>query len=263
MRNMNCRNVRREIEESGPGDTPSATVNAHLANCSACETVLREQTKLQVLVSSLGMVEAPGDFDFRLRARLAGESRQTAQPFWFGNFSWSLRSAAVALVLVVLGSALVFVSFRSRPDNPVIAGKTVESTAASPSAEAPAKRATAPAVALGPTDGQSTPTATGSQSAAHGPKRRVVKDELAGLPAGNRVGTRDMGSTPAGVLKRSSETYPTAAFPINASYQSLKVSVDDGRGSPRTISLPTVSFGSQRALSQGASPLVASARGVW
>ena len=46
------------------------------------------------------------------------------------------------------------------------------------------------------------------------------------------------------------ESYPTAAFPINASYQSHSVSVDNGRGTSRTISLPSVSFGSQRTLSQ-------------
>ena len=37
-------------------------------------------------------------------------------------------------------------------------------------------------------------------------------------------------------------------FPIEASVQSLKVSLDDGRGNARTISFPTVSFGSQRML---------------
>lgn len=79
------------------------------------------------------------------------------------------------------------------------------------------------------------------------------------------MGTRDTSTVPAAVLKRLEQegTYPSGPFPINASYQSLKVSVDEGRGSARTISLPTVSFGSQRTLSQNATPLMASARGVW
>ena len=37
-------------------------------------------------------------------------------------------------------------------------------------------------------------------------------------------------------------------FSIDASLQSLKVSLDDGRGNAHTISFPTVSFGSQRVL---------------
>jgi hypothetical protein len=49
---------------------------------------------------------------------------------------------------------------------------------------------------------------------------------------------------------RFNNTHPvadtTAMFPIEASSQSVKVSLDDGRGNARTISFPTVSFGSQR-----------------
>jgi len=75
MRNMNCRNVRHEIEEAASRDLLSSEVNHHLSNCVACKTLFREQTRLQELVASLGTVEAPGDFDFRLRARLAGEKR--------------------------------------------------------------------------------------------------------------------------------------------------------------------------------------------
>lgn len=271
MRNVNCRNVRREIEEAGSGDGLSAAVSAHLASCANCETLSREQSKLHALISNLGTVEAPGDFDFRLRARLAGESRGQARPFSLGDFSFGLRAAAVAMVLAMVGLAFVFVSFQSRQQNPAVAGKTVESTPVSPSTGASGEgvngtKASAPEIAVSPTDGQLETVATGSQAGARGPKRRSERDELAGSRDGSRVGTREMGSTPAGVVKRYDQlagTYPTAAFPINASYQSLKVSVDDGRGSSRTISLPTVSFGSQRALSQGSSPLVASARGVW
>jgi hypothetical protein len=40
----------------------------------------------------------------------------------------------------------------------------------------------------------------------------------------------------------------STAFPIEASLQSVKVSLDDGRGNARTISFPPVSFGSQRVL---------------
>jgi hypothetical protein len=81
----------------------------------------------------------------------------------------------------------------------------------------------------------------------------------------NSQSTRDLSSTPAPVLRRDqlAEVYPASAFPIDAGYQSLKVSLDDGRGTSRTISLPSVSFGSQRYLSQSSSPIVASARDTW
>jgi hypothetical protein len=42
-----------------------------------------------------------------------------------------------------------------------------------------------------------------------------------------------------------------AIFPVDASLQSLRVSIDDGHGNARTIFVPTISFGSQRAVATG------------
>ena len=78
---------------------------------------------------------------------------------------------------------------------------------------------------------------------------------------------KDLSSLPAAVLKReesvaSAGTSPI--FPIDASYQSLKVSLDDRTGASRTIWLPGVSFGSQRVLASGKSSMMTtSAKGVW
>jgi hypothetical protein len=52
----------------------------------------------------------------------------------------------------------------------------------------------------------------------------------------------------------------SAVFPIDASSQSLKVSLDDGRGNARTISVPTIRFGSQRMLGIGNQ---LAQKGVW
>jgi len=274
---MNCRNVRHEIEEAAGGDLLSSNVNDHLSNCVACKTFFRQQTSLQELVASLGTVEAPGDFDFRLRARLAGEKRGVTQPLAMGNFSFGLRSAAVATILLLIGSALMFLSFRTRPYTPLTAEvpKTAPLPASNEQGTEPSKlkdlretrETSTPEVAAGPHENERNPVEASLGSPGHRvPKRRVFNGELATLGTKNRQKSRDLSGTQATVLKASDQvidTYPTTAFPINASSQSLKVSVDDGRGSSRTISLPTVSFGSQRSLSQGASPLMASARGAW
>lgn len=271
MRNMNCRNIRREIEEAAPGDLLSASVNNHMLSCVACETFSREQTKLREIISSLGTVEAPGDFDFRLRARLASEKRGPAQFFMLGDFSFGLRAAAVAAVLLLIGSAFVFVSFKTRSDNPATAG--VPTTLPNPKEKesdgfvdnGAASVAQAPQANL-PGGNEANVKSPGSPAQPSGKGRRFRQTELATFRGNNRVGTRDLSSTQAAVLKAYDQvldTYPTTAFPINGSYQSMKVSVDDGRGTSRTISLPSVSFGSQRTLSQGASPLMASARDAW
>jgi len=276
MRNMNCRNIRREIEEAGPGDVLSSGVNDHVLSCVACETLLREQTKLQELVSSLGTVEAPGDFDFRLRARLAGEKRALAQPFTLGNFSFGFRSATAATILLLIGSAFIFVSFRTRSDAPLTAGVTKAGPDQKGSDPVVPRdlETTGPEVTPGSEAVPSNALETGvkppksSESAGQPPVKRrngLRQTALASRRGNGSQRTRDLSSMPAPVLKRDqlAGVYPTSAFPIDAGYQSLKVSVDNGRGTSRTISLPTVSFGSQRSLSQSTSPLMASARGSW
>ena len=266
MRNMNCRNIRREIEEAGSAGFLSAAALSHLEVCAACQTLSSQQTNLQGILSSLGTVEAPGDFDFRLRARLAREKRMGAVSLPFGNLSFGLRSTAVAAILLLIGSAVLFVALKSNPNTPVAGGSKVAPNPVMP------EQAGGSATSLkgpGSTDvakgNEPKPVEQNQLHVPRAPKEIGTRREVASNRSGHRFGTRDIGQTGAQVLTRDqlAGTYPTAAFPINASYQSLKVSVDDSRGTSRTISLPSVSFGSQKTLSQSASPLLASARDTW
>lgn len=264
MRNINCRNVRCEIEETTSDGVLSSSVTDHLMNCIACGTISREHAKLQQIVSSLGTVEAPGDFDFRLRARLVGEkpgSARSLAPFGIGGLS--LPSLTVAAMLLLVAAGFVLVGLRSRLENSSSAQKETRTT--------PTEVAKS-----GSTDVTSNSNAdqtkvagvkSPDQSAYPSGKRQGGSRQPGSASVGrsNRVVALDSASTGAPVLKRDQlvQTYPTSAFPIDAAYQSLKVSVDNGRGASRTISLPTVSFGSKQSLSQGNPPLVAAAREAW
>ena len=124
MRTMNCRNVRREIEEVAPSDLLSASASEHLKNCTQCATFREERLKLREMLSSLGSVEAPGDFDFRLRARLANERRPGTQPFVMRNLSFGFRSVAAVAMLLLVGAALLFVNFRTPPSKSLSANET-------------------------------------------------------------------------------------------------------------------------------------------
>ena len=264
MRNINCRNIQREIEEAGSADLLSSSAIAHLEACVACETLSKQQTKLHALVSSLGTVEAPGDFDFRLRARLAGEKRRDARTLPFWNLSFGMRSTAVAASLLLIGAVFAIVSFRARPDNAVGGGKQVASVPASIQKQ-PEISGTVSPVTTAVNKAPSGPIEADFQPIEREKRGRTSRNELAAF-RGNRLGTRDLSDTGASIQTRDDQiagSYPSAAFPINASYQSHKVSVDNGRGTSRTISLPSVSFGSQRTLSQTPSPLIASARDSW
>jgi len=264
MRNMNCENIRREIEEAGSAGFLSAAALSHLETCAACQTLSRQQTNLQAILSGLGTVEAPGDFDFRLRARLAGEKRMGALSLPFGNLSFGLRSTAVAAILLLIGSAILVLALRSNP-NTSVAGGTQVSQPVMPEPNGGNPSPVNGGIKTGSGEVAKVPIEQNRSPVQHMPKGSGMRREVASNRSSNRFGARDMGQTGAQVLTRDqlAGTYPTAAFPIDASYQSLKVSVDDSRGASRTISLPSVSFGSQRTLSQSASPLLASARDTW
>ncbi|HEV7746946.1 MAG TPA: hypothetical protein VGO56_18255 [Pyrinomonadaceae bacterium] len=252
MRNMNCRNIRREIEAAGSARFLSKATIAHLDTCPACETLSRQQTNLQAIVSSLGTVEAPKDFDYRLRARLAAEKRGVSGSLMLGGLSFGLRSAAVAAMLLLIGAAFIFISFRSQPANRLANGT-----------EGPQKPASAPPagdVTAGFNNVAAAKKDQLSPAAASLPtSKRLQKDGASREVATrrNRVGTYDE------ALSVAQSLTPDDAFPINTSNQSLKVSVDNRRGAKRTISLPSVSFGSQKTLSQSSSPLLASSRDSW
>ncbi len=251
MTKINCRTVRREIDEAEFGAHLSLSTHNHMKQCRACETFCEERTKLREMVSTLGIVAAPGDFEFRLRARLAGETPGPVRSFLPLNLSFGVRAAGFALVLMVAMSAFVFVNFRSPSNNDVVSQPRPE-TQGGENGTAPRKN-----IEGGQAVAAREPQILTAGPAAidqHGPKRR---------PERRTTSTRDLASTSAPVLRLANTTEGSNVFPIAASNQKLRLSVDNGRGSSRTISLPTVSFGSQRSVSQNPSALMASARDAW
>jgi hypothetical protein len=274
MRNMNCRNICREIEEVGSDHLLSSSAKDHIENCLECKAFSEDRLKLREMLSSLGAVTAPDDFDFRLRARLANEKRGGADPFVMRTMSFGLRSAAFATILLLIGAAFLFVRFSGPADSSLSAKDTKPS---STTVDKPAINQAgngyqpAPPVIAGVQIGQPrtgetnlNPVSLHDQRAAkrHGGGAR---NEVASLRDTPRVKTRDLSSTAAPIFRPTDAIAAngSSVFPIGASYQSLRVLLDDGRGSSRTISLPSVSFGSQRVLAQGSSPLLASARSAW
>jgi hypothetical protein len=251
---MNCRNVQNEIEAAGSARFLSAAVLTHIRECKHCEVTAEEQDRLHAMLANLGTVEAPDDFDFRLRARLAAANGQKSR-FGFAIPSFALRALAAVAVFVLLAGGFWIVALKSPTTNvadeqPPAKSENKPTTG---SVEHPETVAVVP------------PSAT--TSASGGVKisrpRRESSNELASSRS-NRSATRDEASTAAEILKKYNQLAgPGSGFPIDASYQNLKVSVDDGTGTSRTISLPAVSFGSQRTLSQNVSPIMASNRGTW
>jgi len=232
MKDTRCEPVRRELEELTLNEAFSDSTSEHLSSCAECREFQRQQMKLRQIVSSLGTVNAPADFDFRLRARLAADSQRPSFRYW----SFAVKGLATVAVLVVFGVGVVVVWQRGHEQAP-IAKTQPPQTPAGP--KQPERHQTIPAPA---------PEVTPTIAINNEPKRKADRSFVV-RPKRSLTAVVDLSSERANIISNTMPALNTGTiFPIDASLQSLRVSLDDGRGNARTISFPTVSFGSQRVL---------------
>lgn len=242
MKHTICNQVRFEIDEKDLAATLSAGAMEHLTQCVDCREFQTKETRLRQIVGSLETVNAPADFDFRLRARLANDERaiyRESSPIRV----WRLRSIAVAAMLLIFAGT-VFMLRQMDPREPKM-GDTGQASQVQQVAPAPR-----------PDEAATVNSGVTAQNAQEGfpivaaqkntqPRRGVP------LAVGKRQSVAvDLSSKPAPVI-RGESIGTMSTFPLDVSQQSFKVSLDDGSGGSRTISVPTVSFGSRRVLMGG------------
>jgi hypothetical protein len=128
---MNCQKTRESIDAG----ISKAVFASHLANCSACESYSKELSSLLSLLREQPRVEAPADFDFRLKARIArAQAAQVAEldssmvpgwvsRLWSGSFSWVQATAATAAVALVV-SVSTYQIYQNNQVAPAIAPAT-------------------------------------------------------------------------------------------------------------------------------------------
>ena len=241
MRKNNCGVVRQELDELALGQACSSSAAEHLRACAGCREFQQQQTRLRQIVGSLGTVSAPADFDFRLRARLANDSSSAA--YW----QFSRRGFALATVLLVFASGAFLV--RNVWDRPATTGDTEVARVPQPAApESPKVETSGPKNATQDNSGQ--------RLVASNPEKRpqpIKNDRPSSIAARapQRLVAEDFSSRGAEVIRAQEAVSGFEAFPLDASLDSFKVSLDDGRGNARTISVPSVSFGSQRITHTG------------
>lgn len=234
MRDKKCESIRRELDELRLGDEAVVATTQHLRDCGECREFHQQQIKLRQIVGSLGTVQAPADFDFRLRARLANESSSAG--FHLRAFQWSSATkgfAAAAMLLVFVGG-VVYVRTLTPPAVTEVAVQKPEPERVATPVPSPAE------------DTVVVPEETPVIAVDDTPRRvqRGGERQALARPKRNPVAV-DFSSERAPVWNRQGQS---AIFPIDASLQSFTVSLDDGEGNARTISLPTISFGSQKVL---------------
>ncbi len=251
MRRANCKTVCQEIDEADAGQRLRTDAMTHIRGCAECKSFYDDRLKLRQLVAGMEAVEAPNDFDFRLRARLASEKNGARSSFMFGGVSFGLPAISFALVVLVIG-AIFALRFPSEQNTSASKSPAVEQTR--PSSDTPTRTVA--------TD-NSQPVR--DEEVAVAPKVKKNALTVASMPRKNQSGIREFSATPATVVKRDALAIlePSAIFSVEASSQPLRVSLDDATGASRTISVPAFSFGSQRVVGDGNFTVRTSTKGVW
>jgi hypothetical protein len=246
-----CSTVQRQLDEMMLGEPQSPGISRHLSECSACRDFNEKQTKLRQIVGSLDSVSAPSDFDFRLRAKLANSESS-------GNYQRNRNflligqriAAFAAAVVMIVGGIFLAREFRHQNTTTDITTDNRQHSGPVPTA------VDIPYKGKHETPGVTEATARVTSGKENGKvSRRSQPTQLRNI---RTIDSRDQASSVAPLIHASQTS--DQVFPIDASQQSLKVSLFDARGNPRIISLPTVTFGSQRVVPTATS---FAPKGVW
>ena len=117
---MSCKQIREAIDAASGHNSYGGHVASHLSGCPDCHRYSDEAASLLRLLGAQPRVEAPPDFEFRLRARIANaqaapaiDPRSFLQRIRPWTFSWGQTvAAAAALTLVVTVSTLYINSYK-------------------------------------------------------------------------------------------------------------------------------------------------------
>ena len=260
MNAKECRDTRQEIDQSELHQALSDKSLRHVQSCAACRDFRDERARLRDLVASLEPVFAPADFDLRLRARLAAQRQGSRQSF-FSRFAMSVPATAAAALVVMLVGSIVWMTQRNQSQSPAVASNT-----SAPANQANALPEDKSSVA---TNENTSPVAAGTITPAPNPdstdiarnrnvslNRRAARVALAKGSAGQ---SRDFAELPAQSIKGMDRAGEVS---VTAPVKPMVVSMKDDRGTTRKISLPPVSFGSQR-LVDNRIPVSATGNRVW
>lgn len=237
MNSKECRTTRQEIEQSELHERLSDPALRHIGSCPACRDFHGERTRLRELVGSLEPVVAPGDFDMRLRARIAAEQNNGARASFFRFVLSTPAMAVAALVVMLTGSILLLVQHQRDQQTSIATATTgrIEESIKPADKSATTGNTTLPIVDRAPNP---LPTI-------------VAKGTTSRKTSSKSAGSRGLTGPAADFYTKGAESIRqgeqrTGEVSLSAPAKPLVVSLEDNRGAKRKISLPPVSFGSQR-----------------
>ncbi len=264
MTTNECKTIRQELDEADPNQQLSNSAAEHLRSCSNCSAFASDHQVLRGLIATLQPVAAPADFDFRLRARLAREKSHAQNGAGIANFLRIPTSVAAAALVLLMGVAGVIIKNRIKTNTAnLTASNNISATAPNaPAPTVPPNRGTEDVKAVAAVTGAGNPGSNDSHFASRLKHRAARTNPV--VVRQPEIGVREFAVSPASVVlgEQVDKTGSVVRVPLDT--HSLQISIDDGRGETRTISLPRVSFGSQRLVaSQSFLPSVSPTKGVW
>ncbi len=93
---MNCRDFLNEFEDR---NALSDAATLHLNDCADCRKINAVQTRVWRVIEGFEPVDAPNDFDFRVKARIANAKSSDFQPQFFPALRYVLGLSVVGLIL--------------------------------------------------------------------------------------------------------------------------------------------------------------------
>lgn len=271
---MKCKAVLREIEELEQGARLSPEAEAHLPTCEECRAFRAERQALRALLSCIDTIEAPPDFDWRLRARLA-EVREESAPArgWLHVFAPGARALTVAAsVTLLLVAVVVYRQANVQRENSAQASKVpavnVKENAAPLKVE---PQATETLTVVSPNALAAKRNEAGVRvREARSMKANGVRAEGAGQTASQaqRIFSNDSASrgaeslTVAGLQNNTDDGGPVISVRV-PSAKASQLRLEDGQGILRTLS--PVNFGGQELMVRPdkARLVPASEKGIW
>ncbi len=259
----NCKSFKLEIEESVGGTWFSREARAHLDACPACFDFFESRDSLRRLVGELERVEAPGDFDFRLRARMVAASNARGRRFSVTRFAPGFGSVALASFFALSVTAAFYFN-RSPVENQPPLLQT-SSTFLPSNSDDRRQEKSAANVGNEITLEGSEINAIRKVDVVRAPQRRQRTITKRVVDHGHQVA----GTAKGGVVDSAYSSAPVFKVPnvkLNFSAEPLRVVLRDESGVPRHLSMNPVSFGSQNLVGRArelSSAVPADDEGVW
>lgn len=267
MREMNCKQYRTGIDDSDFAAGHEATRHGpHADGCAECRAYGDETTAVRGLVAGLARVDAPADFEFRLRARL--NAADSARPrAWSQNLlpraAWLAAAGCLALA-----AALALQTRDPQPAAPLAtsapppAEQTAASTAANVNVDAATRvesREKIDEVAelkltAAPAESDETLAARRKVRAASVAAASVAKPSQRRAAASAQPLAEAAASSGASVGRTETNTLSMTGapvivssaipLPISADERPLQVLFKDTQGASRVVNVDPVAFGS-------------------